>query len=117
MAIPRCKSLEECRTAAFERDESGRLRSSEILAQALILLERSGERGLSERLFEANEVAQGLYRKALSAPEGSGAREYLERLEAWRARVEDGGGSWKVVNDLDRVEIERVADVFEAQGK
>ena len=31
-------------------------------------------------------------------------REYLERLEAWRRRVEAGGGTWRVVNDLDRLE-------------
>ena len=31
-------------------------------------------------------------------------REYLERLEAWRARVEDAGGTWRVINDLDRLE-------------
>jgi hypothetical protein len=31
-------------------------------------------------------------------------REYLSRLEAWRARVEKGGGHWRVVNDLDRLD-------------
>jgi hypothetical protein len=31
-------------------------------------------------------------------------REYLDRLEAWRARVESEGGTWRVVNDLDRLE-------------
>lgn len=31
-------------------------------------------------------------------------REYLSRLEAWRERVEAGGGTWRVVNDLDRLE-------------
>ena len=31
-------------------------------------------------------------------------REYLERLEAWKRRVEAGGGTWRVVNDLDRLE-------------
>ncbi len=31
-------------------------------------------------------------------------REYLGRLEEWRARVEAGGGSWRVINDLDRLE-------------
>jgi len=31
-------------------------------------------------------------------------REYLARLDAWRRRVEDGGGTWRVVNDLDRRE-------------
>ena len=31
-------------------------------------------------------------------------RDYLSRLDAWRQRVERGGGHWKVVNDLDRLE-------------
>ena len=31
-------------------------------------------------------------------------REYLDRLDAWRTRVEKGGGQWRVINDLDRLE-------------
>lgn len=31
-------------------------------------------------------------------------REYEKRLEAWKMRVESGGGKWKVINDLERVE-------------
>jgi len=31
-------------------------------------------------------------------------REYLDRLEAWRQRVEAEGGTWRVINDLDRLE-------------
>lgn len=31
-------------------------------------------------------------------------REYLDRLEMWRARVEGEGGTWRVINDLDRLE-------------
>lgn len=31
-------------------------------------------------------------------------REYLDRLESWRTRVESGGGQWKVINDLERLE-------------
>ena len=31
-------------------------------------------------------------------------REYLSRLENWEDRVVQGGGDWKVVNDLDRLE-------------
>jgi len=31
-------------------------------------------------------------------------RKYLDRLEAWRQRVEEGGGSWQVINDLDHLE-------------
>ncbi len=31
-------------------------------------------------------------------------REYLDRLASWQERVESGGGNWKVVNDLERLE-------------
>jgi hypothetical protein len=31
-------------------------------------------------------------------------REYLGRLAAWRQRVETEGGTWRVINDLDRLE-------------
>jgi hypothetical protein len=31
-------------------------------------------------------------------------REYLDRLATWQTRVESGGGSWKVINDLDRLD-------------
>lgn len=31
-------------------------------------------------------------------------REYLGRLDNWKQRVETGGGRWKVVNDLERLE-------------
>jgi hypothetical protein len=31
-------------------------------------------------------------------------REYLGRLDDWRARVENGRGTWRVINDLDRLE-------------
>jgi hypothetical protein len=31
-------------------------------------------------------------------------REYLTRVEAWRARVEDSGGRWRMINDLERLE-------------
>jgi hypothetical protein len=30
-------------------------------------------------------------------------REYLDRLSSWRQKVEQGGGRWRVVNDLDRL--------------
>ncbi|SDZ99358.1 VWA domain-containing protein [Microbulbifer marinus] len=29
--------------------------------------------------------------------------EYLDRLQQWQSRVEQGGGSWRVVNDLERL--------------
>lgn len=31
-------------------------------------------------------------------------REYLDRLASWQQRVESGGGTWQVVNDLERLE-------------
>ncbi|WP_299596160.1 VWA domain-containing protein [uncultured Microbulbifer sp.] len=30
--------------------------------------------------------------------------EYLGRLQQWQEKVEQGGGSWRVVNDLERLE-------------
>ena len=31
-------------------------------------------------------------------------REYMDRLEEWQRRVEEGGGSWRVINDMERLE-------------
>lgn len=31
-------------------------------------------------------------------------REYLDRIEAWKQRIEAGGGTFRVINDLDRLE-------------
>jgi hypothetical protein len=31
-------------------------------------------------------------------------RKYMNRLEYWQGRVESGGGTWRVINDLDRLE-------------
>ncbi len=31
-------------------------------------------------------------------------REYLNRLDHWRERVENGGGDWKVINDLEKLD-------------
>jgi hypothetical protein len=31
-------------------------------------------------------------------------RQYLSRLDEWRVRVEKGGGHWRVINDLDRLD-------------
>jgi len=30
-------------------------------------------------------------------------REYMSRLEKWQQRIEEGGGIWKVINDLERL--------------
>ena len=31
-------------------------------------------------------------------------REYLDRLADWQQKVESGGGRWRLINDLDRLE-------------
>ncbi len=31
-------------------------------------------------------------------------REYMDRLDYWKKRVENGGGKWSVVNDLERLD-------------
>lgn len=31
-------------------------------------------------------------------------KEYLARVDAWRAKVEQGGGRWRMINDLERLE-------------
>lgn len=31
-------------------------------------------------------------------------REYMERVDAWRARVESSGGQWRMINDLERLD-------------
>lgn len=31
-------------------------------------------------------------------------REYMDRLEEWQRRIEEGGGTWRVVNDMDKLE-------------
>jgi hypothetical protein len=31
-------------------------------------------------------------------------RQYFERVAGWKKRVEDGGGSWRLLNDLERLD-------------
>jgi len=31
-------------------------------------------------------------------------RQYMQRMEEWEKRVEAGGGKWKIINDLQRLE-------------
>jgi hypothetical protein len=31
-------------------------------------------------------------------------REYMSRLDCWRSKVEKGGGRWRVINDIDRLD-------------
>ena len=31
-------------------------------------------------------------------------KEYMDRVEKWRAEVEKGGGKWRIINDLERLD-------------
>ena len=31
-------------------------------------------------------------------------RKYMKRLDKWQQRVEEGGGDWRVINDLDNID-------------
>jgi hypothetical protein len=31
-------------------------------------------------------------------------REYMERIKQWKSKVERGGGTWRVINDLEQLE-------------
>jgi len=31
-------------------------------------------------------------------------REYMDRLSMWQSRVESGEGTWRVINDLERLD-------------
>ncbi len=31
-------------------------------------------------------------------------REYMDRLQMWEGRIESGEGSWRVINDMERLE-------------
>lgn len=37
-------------------------------------------------------------------PDNIDPRKYFDRLEQWKQRVETGGGSWRVINDLERLD-------------
>lgn len=39
-------------------------------------------------------------------PDNVDPRVYMARLDAWRRRVEAGGGQWTVINDLERLAFE-----------
>jgi hypothetical protein len=39
-------------------------------------------------------------------PDNEDPRVYMTRLEEWRQRVVSGGGTWSVVNDLERLAVE-----------
>ena len=31
-------------------------------------------------------------------------REYMSRLDSWKSKVEKGGGHWRLINDIDRLD-------------
>ena len=31
-------------------------------------------------------------------------REYFDRVERWKGRIESGGGHWRLINDLNRLD-------------
>ena len=39
-------------------------------------------------------------------PDNVDPRVYMTRLDAWRSRIESGGGTWTVINDLERLAVE-----------
>jgi hypothetical protein len=39
-------------------------------------------------------------------PDNVDPRVYMTRLDAWRDRIEAGGGRWTVINDLERLAVE-----------
>jgi DNA primase len=80
----------------------------------------SGERGLGDRIFSANDLAQSLYRAALISPEGAAAREYLAERTLDAESIEQSGigfapNRWDAVTEaLSRAGIDK--EVGEASG-
>ncbi len=74
---------------------------------------RREDRGEREALYESIETAQRCYRDHLSAPEGKGAREYLQRRGLDDATIDHFGlgfapDSWdSLVGQLDRARVDR----------
>jgi hypothetical protein len=31
-------------------------------------------------------------------------KQYMQRVEEWRVKIEEGDGQWRVINDLERLE-------------
>lgn len=58
-------------------------------------------KGLNFELSDYNVVALNVTK--LRA-DNIDPREYMKRLDQWQARVQKGGGEWKVINNLDNLD-------------
>jgi hypothetical protein len=108
------KFVETVRPAQFTDISGGLLQAIEFLAekdpgQKTILIFSDLKEDLDEGYirdfsipFDDTEVIALNVTKLRS--DNIDPREYMDRLQAWRTRVEQSGGLWRVINDLDRIE-------------
>jgi len=80
-------------------------------AQKTVLIFSDMEEDLPEGFIRDFPIEmQGVRVVALNVtklqPDNVDPREYAERLDDWRQRVESGGGQWAVINDLERLALE-----------
>ncbi|MFO7684946.1 MAG: hypothetical protein R6V60_02545 [Desulfobacterales bacterium] len=54
--------------------------------------------------FQLSDVSVIALKVTRLAPDSRGPANDLERLELWRAKVEDGRGKWQVIDDLERID-------------
>ena len=109
---------------AVARIDSGSFSEKDIIAKATFDLRpsRANEVGVARKIVLIysdlkEELPKGYKRDfTLSLPDyevialnvtklrsdNKDPKEYMDRMSAWRQKVEDGGGSWRIVNDLDR---------------
>ena len=108
------KFIDETRSAPYTDITGGLLQAIEFLNE-----KKTGRKEILIFSDMKEELAQGYVRNlpldfkgfevvALNVTklrsDNFDPREYLSRLDAWRARVEKGGGRWRVINDLDRLD-------------
>jgi len=92
------------------------------LLQAIEYLNETGAGHKTILIFSdlKEELREGYVREGISLPlsgykvialnvtklraDNIDPRKYLDRVDSWKQRVETGGGEWKVVNDLERLE-------------
>lgn len=100
------------RSSAFTDISGGLLQAIEYLSEADV-----GSRSIFIFSDMKEELPEGFVRdldlsldgfvvKALNVTklrsDNVNPREYMERMEEWQSRVQQGGGQWIVVNDLER---------------
>ena len=108
------KFIDETRSAPYTDITGGLLQAIEFLNE-----KKTGRKEILIFSDMKEELAQGYVRNlpldfkgfevvALNVTklrsDNFDPREYLSRLDTWRARVEKGGGRWRVINDLDRLD-------------